>query len=145
MRSNSRNILDYVGNTPLVELSKMSPNPAVHIFAKLEGHNPTGSIKDRVAKYLVEEAEKNGVLKPGDTIIEASTGNTALALALISKQKGYKIKIRNFRRLYLLSKTGKIHKLTSSRIFPRGLLLLYHGESPAKSDRCSIFVACLLR
>lgn len=93
MRSNSRNILDYVGNTPLVELSKMSPNPAVHIFAKLEGHNPTGSIKDRVAKYLVEEAEKNGVLKPGDTIIEASTGNTALALALISKQKGYKIKI----------------------------------------------------
>ena len=93
MRPDSRNILNYVGNTPLVELSKMSPNPAVHIFAKLEGHNPTGSIKDRVAKYLVEQAEKKGTLKPGDTIIEASTGNTALALALISKQKGYKTKI----------------------------------------------------
>lgn len=93
MRSDSRNILSYVGNTPLVELSKMSPNPAVHIFAKLEGHNPTGSIKDRVAKYLVEQEEKRGTLKLGDTIIEASTGNTGLALALISKQKGYKTKI----------------------------------------------------
>jgi cysteine synthase B len=98
MAIQSKSILDYVGNTPLVEISRMSPNPGVRIFAKLEGHNPTGSIKDRVAKYLVQQAEESGDLKPGQTLIEASTGNTALALALIAKQRGYKIKVVMLRR-----------------------------------------------
>jgi cysteine synthase B len=89
----SRSILDYVGNTPLVEVSRMSPKPGVRIFAKLEGQNPTGSIKDRVAKYLVEDAEARGELRPGQTLVEASTGNTALALALVAKQKGYKLRV----------------------------------------------------
>ncbi|MFH1560522.1 MAG: cysteine synthase family protein [Chloroflexota bacterium] len=92
MKMQSTSILDYVGNTPLVEISRMSPKPGVRIFAKLEGYNPTGSIKDRVAKYLVQQAEESGDLKPGQTLVEASTGNTALALALIAKQKGYKVK-----------------------------------------------------
>lgn len=89
----SRSILDHIGNTPLVEVSRMSPKPGVRIFAKLEGLNPTGSIKDRVAGYLVRQAEESGALKPGQTLVEASTGNTALALALIAKQKGYKLKV----------------------------------------------------
>ena len=93
MEAQFKNVLDYVGTTPLVEVSRMSPNPRVRIFAKLESHNPTGSIKDRVAKYLVEDAEVRGDLKPGGTLIEASTGNTALALALIAKQKGYRLKV----------------------------------------------------
>ena len=88
----SRSILSYIGNTPLVEISRMSPNPGVRIFAKLEGHNPTGSIKDRVAKYMLQDAEARGVLRPGQTLIEASTGNTALALSLMAKLGGYQMK-----------------------------------------------------
>ena len=91
--SQSNKILDYVGSTPLVELSHVSVNADVRIFAKLEGYNPTGSIKDRVAKYLVGSAEVAGHIRPGDTLVEASTGNTGLALALVGKQKGYKVKI----------------------------------------------------
>jgi cysteine synthase len=98
MTIQSKSILDYVGNTPLVEISRMSPNLRVRIFAKLEGHNPTGSIKDRVAKYLVQQAEESGDLKPNQTLVEASTGNTALALALIAKQKGYKLKVVMLRK-----------------------------------------------
>ena len=89
----SMSILDHIGNTPLVEVSRMSPKPGVRIFAKLEGLNPSGSIKDRVAKYLVQQAEASGALTPGQTLVEASTGNTALALALIAKQKGYRLKV----------------------------------------------------
>jgi cysteine synthase len=98
METQYKSILDYVGNTPLVEMSRMSPKPEIRIFAKLEGNNPTGSIKDRVAKYLVQQAEARGQLKPGQTLVEASTGNTALALALIAKQKGYKLKVVMLRR-----------------------------------------------
>ena len=98
MGMQTKTILDYVGSTPLVELSHMSPKPGVRIFAKLEGHNPTGSIKDRVALYLVREAEERGGLTPGSTLIEASTGNTALALALIAKQRGYGLKVVMLRR-----------------------------------------------
>lgn len=86
------NILDYIGNTPLVDISKLSPKKSVRIFAKLESHNPTGSIKDRIAKRMILRAEKMGLLKPGQTIVEASTGNTALALAMIAKQRGYGMK-----------------------------------------------------
>lgn len=98
MQQHSSNILDQIGNTPLVELPRITPNPRVRIMAKLEGFNPTGSIKDRVAKYLVDEAESKGILKPPHTIIEASTGNTALALSLIAKQKGYGLKVVMLRR-----------------------------------------------
>lgn len=86
-------ILGAVGNTPLVELRHVPVRPGVRLFAKLEGMNPSGSIKDRIALAMVEEAEEQGRLRPGDTIVEASTGNTALALALISRQRGYKLKV----------------------------------------------------
>ena len=86
-------VLELVGNTPLVDVSELSPNPRVKIFAKLEGQNPAGSVKDRVALSMVEEAEKNGELKPGQTILESSSGNTGIGLAMVAKVKKYPLKI----------------------------------------------------
>jgi cysteine synthase B len=86
-------ILDLIGNTPLVDISRLSPNPRVQIFAKLEGANPGGSVKDRAALSMVEEAEKEGALAPGQTIIESSSGNTGIALAMIARVKGYPLKV----------------------------------------------------
>lgn len=82
-------ILETIGNTPLVELKSFSPRPGVQIFAKLEGANPSGSIKDRVAKKMVEEAEADGRLKPGAILLEPTSGNTGIALAMIARVKGY--------------------------------------------------------
>jgi cysteine synthase len=93
MYMNESTILDSIGNTPLIELQQLSPKPGVRLFAKLEGHNPTGSIKDRVAKAIVEEAEREGFIHPGMTLVEASTGNMALSLALVAKQKGYNLTV----------------------------------------------------
>jgi len=87
------NVLDLIGNTPMVDVSVLSPNPQVHIYAKLEGQNPFGSVKDRIAKYMIESAEKDGRLAPGQTILEPSSGNTGIALAAIAQLKGYPIKI----------------------------------------------------
>ncbi len=85
--------LDMVGNTPLVEIAPLSPKPSVHVYVKLEGQNPTGSVKDRIAKYMVEAAERDGRLKPGQTILEPTSGNTGIALALIGQLKGYPVKV----------------------------------------------------
>ncbi len=84
-------VIDLIGNTPLVELRSFAPRPEVHIYAKLEGQNPTGSVKDRIAKYMIEAAEKRGELKPGDTILEPTSGNTGIGLAMIGKVKGYHV------------------------------------------------------
>ncbi|HET9077367.1 MAG TPA: cysteine synthase family protein [Acidimicrobiales bacterium] len=86
-------VLDLVGNTPMVDISVLSPNPRVAIVAKLEGWNPGGSVKDRAAKAMIEEAEKDGSLRPGQQILESSSGNTGIALAMIARVKGYPIKI----------------------------------------------------
>jgi [CysO sulfur-carrier protein]-thiocarboxylate-dependent cysteine synthase len=86
-------VLDLIGNTPMVDVSALSPNPDVRILAKLEGQNPAGSVKDRIARTMVAEAEADGTLTPGRTIIEPSSGNTGIALALIARTKGYPIKI----------------------------------------------------
>ncbi|HEY7628417.1 MAG TPA: PLP-dependent cysteine synthase family protein [Ilumatobacteraceae bacterium] len=86
-------VLDMIGNTPMVDVSRLSPNPDVRIIAKLEGQNPFGSVKDRIAKSMIEHAEKHGHLKPGQTILEPSSGNTGIALAAIARLKGYPIKI----------------------------------------------------
>jgi cysteine synthase len=86
-------ILDMIGNTPMVDVSRLSPNPDVRIVAKLEGQNPFGSVKDRIAKSMIEHAEKSGQLQPGQTILEPSSGNTGIALAAIAQLKGYPIKI----------------------------------------------------
>jgi len=89
----AKTLLDAIGYTPLVELTKINKGLKAKIFAKLEFTNPGGSIKDRIAKYMIEKAEKEGKIKPGDTIIENSSGNTAMGLAIISRQKGYNLKV----------------------------------------------------
>jgi len=86
-------VLDLIGNTPMVDISSLSPNPAVRLIIKLEGQNPGGSIKDRAAKYMIEEAEKDGSLRPGQVILESSSGNTGIGLAMIAKIKGYPFKV----------------------------------------------------
>ena len=87
------NILEAIGHTPLVELPRMSPTPGVRIFAKLEGRNPTGSVKDRVAKSMIDAAEAAGAIAPGQTILEPTSGNTGISLAMICKRKGYPLKV----------------------------------------------------
>jgi cysteine synthase/molybdopterin converting factor small subunit len=82
-------VLDLVGSTPLVELSRSSPKPSVKLYAKLEGQNPTGSIKDRVAKAMIESAEASGELEPGRALLEPTSGNTGISLALVAALKGY--------------------------------------------------------
>jgi cysteine synthase len=84
-------ILEAIGHTPLVEIPRMSPNRAVRILAKLEMANPTGSVKDRVAKYLIEDLEQRGLLKSDSIILEPTSGNTGIALAMIGRRKGYRV------------------------------------------------------
>jgi len=86
-------ITDLIGNTPIIDVSQLSPNPKVRILAKLEGGNPAGSVKDRIAKQMIDEAEADGTLGPGSIVIEPSSGNTGIAMAMICKLRGYPIKI----------------------------------------------------
>lgn len=88
-----KSILDLIGDTPLVDVSELSPNPRVRILAKLEGQNPGGSVKDRIALKMIDEAEADGTLTPGKTVIEPSSGNTGIGLALICRRRGYPLKI----------------------------------------------------
>jgi len=86
-------IVQAIGNTPLVELKRLSPKPGVRVWAKLESHNPTGSVKDRVARALIEDAEEKGAIDPGHTILEPTSGNTGISLAMICSRKGYPLKV----------------------------------------------------
>ena len=86
-------IVQAIGNTPLVELRRLSPKPGVRIYAKLEGYNPTGSVKDRVARSMIERAEEDGLIAPGQTILEPTSGNTGISLAMICRRKGYPLKV----------------------------------------------------
>jgi cysteine synthase len=86
-------LLELIGNTPLVQLRRLSPNPSVRIWMKLEGQNPTGSVKDRVALRMVEDAEASGALQPGKVILEPTSGNTGIGLALVGRLKGYKVRV----------------------------------------------------
>jgi [CysO sulfur-carrier protein]-thiocarboxylate-dependent cysteine synthase len=88
-RALAPSLLDLVGSTPLVELPRLSPRPSVRLYAKLEGQNPTGSLKDRVAKAMIEAAEASGELEPGRRLVEPTSGNTGISLALVAKLKGY--------------------------------------------------------
>ena len=87
------NILDAIGHTPLVRINKLNPNPNVQMYAKLEGFNPTGSIKDRIALKMIEQAEESGILTHDKTIIEPTSGNTGIGLAMIGTVKGYQVEI----------------------------------------------------
>ena len=91
MRAND--ILDAIGDTPLVGIQRLSPDPRVRLWAKLEGQNPTGSLKDRIAKRMIEEAEATGALGPGQVILEPTSGNTGISLAMVAARKGYKLTI----------------------------------------------------
>ncbi|CAN5518592.1 cysteine synthase [soil metagenome] len=86
-------IVQAIGNTPLVELKRLAPHEGVRIWAKLESHNPTGSVKDRVARALIEDAEEKGLISPGQTILEPTSGNTGISLAMICRRKGYPLKV----------------------------------------------------
>lgn len=86
-------IIDCIGNTPLVLMDRINPNPKVRLFAKLEGNNPGGSVKDRIAWYMVKSAEKEGRLTKGTTILEATSGNTGIGLAMVGTARGYKVKL----------------------------------------------------
>ena len=87
------NNLETIGMTPMVKINSLSPNPSVNIYAKVEGANPSGSIKDRIAVKMIEEAERDGRLRPGQTIIEATSGNTGIGLAVVGVVKGYPVEI----------------------------------------------------
>jgi len=88
-----KGILDTIGNTPMVELQKMSPREGVRIFAKLEGQNPTGSVKDRIAQQMIERAEQDGEISANRSILEPTSGNTGIALAMIGRVKGYRVTV----------------------------------------------------
>tara|TARA_B100000401_G_scaffold437986_1_gene384999 strand:- start:2707 stop:3666 length:960 start_codon:yes stop_codon:yes gene_type:complete len=89
----SSNIITSIGNTPLIDVSQLSPDPKIQIFGKLESSNPTGSVKDRVAKSLILNAEKEGKISQGSTILEPTSGNTGIGLAMLGSTRGYKIKV----------------------------------------------------
>src|SRR5215831_13903788 len=86
-------VIQSIGNTPLIELRRLSPKPGVRIWAKMESRNPTGSVKDRVARSLIEDAEEKGLIRPGQTILEPTSGNTGISLAMICSRKGYPLKV----------------------------------------------------
>lgn len=110
-----KSILETIGSTPMVRINRLCPNPNVNIYAKLEGFNPTGSIKDRIAVKMINDAEREGRLKPGQTIIEATSGNTGIGLAIIGLIKGYPVEIvmseavSMERRKIIRAYGGKIH------------------------------------
>jgi cysteine synthase B len=87
------NLIEAIGNTPLVEMPNLSPKPGVRFYAKLEGQNPTGSVKDRIAKYMIEAAEESGELTPDRTLLEPTSGNTGISLAMICRIKGLRLKV----------------------------------------------------
>jgi cysteine synthase len=87
------NLVEAIGYTPLVELPRLSPKPEVRIYAKLEGRNPTGSVKDRIARAMIEGAEADGLISPGQTILEPTSGNTGIALGMVCRRKGYPLEV----------------------------------------------------
>jgi [CysO sulfur-carrier protein]-thiocarboxylate-dependent cysteine synthase len=115
------NVLDMIGNTPLVDVSNLSPNPNVRILGKMEMQNPFGSVKDRIAKSMIEMAEKDGRLKPGQTIIEPSSGNTGIAMAAIAQLRGYPIKI-------LMPESVSIERRQMLEVFGAEVILTPGGE-----------------
>src|SRR5205085_1109249 len=86
-------VVQSIGHTPLVELKRLNPKPEVRIWAKLESRNPTGSVKDRVARAMIEDAEEKGLIRPGQTILEPTSGNTGISLAMICRRRGYPLKV----------------------------------------------------
>lgn len=111
----------FIGNTPLVRLQRLSKDLDSEIWVKLEGNNPAGSVKDRAAFFMIDQAEKRGEIKPGDTLIEATSGNTGIALAMIAALKGYKLKL-------LMPENMSMERQASMRAYGAELLLVSKAE-----------------
>jgi len=116
-----QNILNTIGNTPLIKIKKLNPTPKVNIFAKLEGQNPTGSVKDRIALAMIEKAEKSGLLTKDKIIIEPTSGNTGISLAMIGAIKGYKVKL-------IMPESMSMERRKIIRAFGAGLILVKEKE-----------------
>ncbi len=110
------NILQSIGQTPLVKINKLNPNKNINIYAKLEGFNPTGSIKDRIALRMIQQAEAEGIMKPGQIILEATSGNTGIGLAMIGAVKGYPVTI-------VMSETVSIERRKMMKAFGAEIIL----------------------
>ena len=138
------NVLDLVGNTPIVDVSNLSPNPNVRILAKLEMQNPFGSVKDRIAKAMIEAAERDGRLLPGQTILEPSSGNTGIALAAIARLKGYPIRILmpesvSIERRQMLEIMGAEITLTPGEEGSNGAVRRAHQLADEHPEWCFIY------
>ena len=138
------NVLDLVGNTPIVDVSNLSPNPNVRILAKLEMQNPFGSVKDRIAKAMIEGAERDGRLLPGQTILEPSSGNTGIALAAIARLKGYPIRILmpesvSIERRQMLEIMGAEITLTPGEEGSNGAVRRAHQLADEHPEWCFIY------
>jgi len=123
-----RNILQTIGNTPLVAVNRLNPNKKVEIYAKLESQNPSGSTKDRIALKMIEQAEAEGLLKKGKTIIEPTSGNTGIGLAMIGAVKGYKVEIVmsravSFERVQMIRSYGAKVILTDEKLGTDGAIM----------------------
>ena len=133
-------ILGTIGNTPMVRINRMNPNPSVELYAKVEGDNPTGSIKDRIALKMIEQAESDGVLKKGKIIIEATSGNTGIALAMIGTVKGYHVQIVmssavSIERQQMIKAFGAEVILTDSELGTDGAIMRTRELVAADPDR----------
>jgi len=139
-KKSAENILELIGNTPLVELVCLNKNPGVRIFAKLEGNNPSGSVKDRPAYYMVKKAEESGELTKSKIILEPTSGNTGIALAMIGSVKGYKVKLVmpecvSIERRHILEAFGAELVLTPAKEGTDGAIRRAHqivSENPGK-------------
>ena len=133
-------ILETIGNTPLVELKRLQPKPGVRLFAKLEGQNPTGSVKDRIAKLMVESAEADGILGDGRIILEPSSGNTGVSLAMVAGYKGYKVTIVlpdnvTDERQSLIESFGASVVFSEGRLGTNGAIEIAKGMAEREPDK----------
>src|SRR5215510_16133787 len=120
-------ILNTIGDTPLVRIRKMNPEPGVVIFAKLEGFNPMGSVKERIALRIVEEGERRGELRPGMTLLESSSGNTGIGLALVGAAKGYPVVVTMAQKVSV-ERRQILRALGAEDLAPLDRHLLRHGD-----------------
>jgi [CysO sulfur-carrier protein]-thiocarboxylate-dependent cysteine synthase len=128
------NVLDQIGNTPLIDVSNLSPNRAVRILGKLESQNPFGSVKDRIARLMLETAEKEGRLSPGQTIVEPSSGNTGIALAAIARIKGHPMKV-------LMPESVSIERRQMLEVYGAEVILTPGGEGSNGAVRRALALA----
>jgi S-sulfo-L-cysteine synthase (O-acetyl-L-serine-dependent) len=139
-KDEKRGVISAIGNTPLVELLKLNGNPNVRILAKLEGNNPGGSVKDRPAYYMIKKAEESGALTPDKTIIEPTSGNTGIAIAMIGTARGYKVKLFmpecvSIERQQTLQAFGAEVALTPAREATDGAIRRAHQALEAEPDK----------